>query len=189
MNVMVGVTGGIAAYKACELVRLLRRDEHAVRVVMTANAQRFVTSLTFEALSNNPVATDMWAEGHQYYVEHIEIAKWADVAAIAPATANFIGKVANGIADDLLTTIVMALPAPTPVVIAPAMNTQMWLNPIVQRNIEYLRSLGKYQFVLPRVAKLACGDTGAGALAAPEEIVRQVLARAGDASSNGACPA
>jgi len=179
MNVLVGVTGGVACYKACELVRLFRREEHAVRVAMTANAQRFVTSLTFEAISNNPVADDMWAEGHQYNVEHIELAKWADIAVIAPATANFIGKVAGGIADDLLTTVVMALPAQTPVVIAPAMNTQMWLNPIVQRNIEFLRSLGKYHFVLPRVAKLACGDTGAGALAAPEEIFRQVMAIAG----------
>lgn len=176
MNVLLGVTGGIACYKACELVRLLVREEHAVRVVMTENAQRFVTALTFEALSNHPVATDLWAEGHQYYVEHIELAKWAHVAAIAPATANVIGKVAHGIADDLLTTVVMALPAEVPVVIAPAMNTQMWLNPIVQRNIEFLRSLGRYHIVLPRVAKLACGDTGAGALAAPEEILRHVLA-------------
>ncbi len=158
MNVLVGVTGGVACYKACELVRLFRREEHAVRVAMTANAQRFVTSLT---------------------VEHIELAKWAEIAVVAPATANFIGKVAGGIADDLLTTVVMALPAQTPVVIAPAMNTQMWLNPIVQRNIEFLRSLGKYHFVLPRVAKLACGDTGVGALAAPEEIFRQVMEIAG----------
>lgn len=179
MNMLLGVTGGIAAYKACELVRLFRRDEHAVRVVMTANAQRFVTALTFETLSSHPVATDMWAAGHQHNVEHIELAKWAEVAVIAPATANFIGKVANGIADDLLTTVVMALPAATPVVIAPAMNTQMWLNPIVQRNIEALRSLEKYRFVLPRVAQLACGDTGTGALAAPEEIFRQVLALPG----------
>ncbi len=178
MNVLVGVTGGIACYKACELVRLLRRDGHAVRVAMTANAQRFVTALTFEAISNNPVAADMWAEGHQYYVEHIELAKWAQVAVIAPATANFIGKVANGIADDLLTTVVMALPGPVPVVLAPAMNTQMWLNPIVQRNLQSLEALGKYHTVLPRVATLACGDTGAGALAAPEEIFRQVLAKA-----------
>lgn len=176
MNVLLGVTGGIACYKACELVRLFRREEHAVRVVMTANAQRFVTALTFEALSNNPVATDLWAPGHQYYVEHIELAKWAEVAVIAPATANFIGKVAHGIADDLLTTVVMALPPRVPVVIAPAMNTQMWLNPIVQRNVEALRALDRYHFVLPRVAKLACGDTGTGALAAPEVIFERVLA-------------
>lgn len=178
MNVLLGVTGGIACYKACELVRLLRREEHPVRVVMTENAQRFVTSLTFEAISGSPVAVTMWVEGRQVYVEHIEIAKWAEVAVVAPATANFIGKVANGIADDLLTTVIMALPAATPVVIAPAMNTQMWLNPIVQRNIESLRALGKYLFVLPRVAKLACGDTGIGALAAPEEILAHVLKHA-----------
>ncbi|HEX3000019.1 MAG TPA: flavoprotein [Armatimonadota bacterium] len=176
MNVLVGVTGGIACYQACELVRLLRRDDHAVRVAMTANAQRFVTALTFEALSNNQVAADMWEPGRQYNVEHIALAKWADVAVIAPATANCIGKIAGGIADDLLTTGIMALPAETPVVIAPAMNTQMWQNPLVQRNIELLRSVGKYYFVQPRVALLACGDTGAGALADPGVIYKQVLA-------------
>ncbi|MDH7570746.1 MAG: flavoprotein [Armatimonadota bacterium] len=185
MNVLLGVSGGIACYKACELVRLFRRDEHPVRVVMTENAQRFVTALTFETLSGHPVATSLWQAGHQYYVEHIELAKWAHVAVIAPATANVIGKVAQGIADDLLTTVVMALPATTPVVIAPAMNTQMWLNPIVQRNVEYLKSLGRYRFVLPRVARLACGDTGTGALAAVEEIYRQVLATNNEPDSVG----
>ncbi|MBI3944824.1 MAG: phosphopantothenoylcysteine decarboxylase [Armatimonadetes bacterium] len=179
MNVLLGVTGGIACYKACEVVRLFRRADHGVRVVMTANARRFVTALTFEALSNNPVATDMWAAGHQHDVEHIELAKWAEVAVIAPATANFLGKVAHGIADDLLTTVVMALPAAVPVVIAPAMNTQMWLNPILRRNIESLRALERYHFVPPRVAQLACGDTGTGALATPEAIFERVLAYAG----------
>ncbi|HHX41451.1 MAG TPA: phosphopantothenoylcysteine decarboxylase [Armatimonadetes bacterium] len=182
MNVLVGVTGGIACYKACELVRFFRREGHAVRVAMTANATRFVTALTFEALSNNPAADDLWTRGHQYNVEHIELAKWADIAVIAPATANVIGKVANGIADDLLTTVVMALPEETHVVIAPAMNTRMWQNPIVQRNVETLRALGKYHFVLPRVAELACGDVGTGALAEPEEIFHRVLQiAAGDA--------
>src|SRR5437588_5618586 len=154
MKVVLGVTGGIAAFRACEVVLQLRKAGHEVRVVMTEGAKRFVTPLTFEALSANPVATDLWTSSIDARVEHISLAQWPDTLVIAPATADIIGKIAAGIADDMLTTVVMATPAETPILIAPAMNTKMWENPIVQRNVEFLRSLGKYRFVDPRVSLL-----------------------------------
>src|SRR5262245_799462 len=166
MKVLLGVTGGIAAFRAADLVLLLRRAGHEVRVVMTEGAQQFITPLTLETLSGNAVATRLWEPPAAHNVEHIELAQWPDVVAIAPATANVIGKVANGIADDMLTTVVMASLPRTPVVIAPAMNTKMWLNPIVQRNVAFLTSLGRYRFIAPRESLLACGDYGEGALAA-----------------------
>lgn len=175
MKVVLGVTGGIAAFRACDVVSQIRKGGHEVRVVMTEGAQQFVTALTFAALSGNPVATAVW-ESTDARIEHISLAQWPDVLAIAPATANVIGKIANGIADDMLTTVVMASLAETPVVIAPAMNTKMWQNPIVQRNVTYLSSLGKYRFVDPRVSLLACGDYGEGALALPEAIVAAINA-------------
>src|SRR5437899_1794424 len=141
MKVLLGVTGGIAAFRACEVVLQLRKAGHEVRVVMTEGARQFVTPLTFEALSANPVATDLWTSSIDARVEHISLAQWPDTLVIAPATADVIGKIAAGIADDMLTTIVMATPPETPVVVAPAMNTKMWQNPIVQRNVEFLRRL------------------------------------------------
>lgn len=177
MKVLLGVTGGIAAFRACEIVLLLDRAGHEVRVVMTEGAQQFVTPLTFETLTRRPVATRLWELPAEHNVEHIELAQWPEVLAIAPATANVIGKIAHGIADDMLTTVVMASLPATPVVIAPAMNTKMWQNPIVQRNVELLRSLdGRYRFVPPRVSLLACGDYGEGALAIPADVVAEILA-------------
>jgi phosphopantothenoylcysteine synthetase/decarboxylase len=174
MKVLLGVTGGIAAFRACDVVSLLRKAGHTVRVVMTDGAEQFITPLTLETLSGNPVATRMW--GPSAVVEHIELAQWPDVVLVAPATANFIGKVNAGIADDMLTTVVMATLPEMPVLIAPAMNTKMWQNPIVQRNVESLRALGRYRFVAPRESLLACGDYGEGALAMPEEIVKATVA-------------
>jgi phosphopantothenoylcysteine synthetase/decarboxylase len=177
MKVLLGVTGGIAAFRACEVALLLARAGHTVRVVMTEGAQQFITPLTFETLTRQPVATRLWAPPAQHNVEHIELAQWPDVVAVAPATANIIGKIAHGIADDMLTTVVMASLPATPVVIAPAMNTKMWENPIVQRNVDLLRSLdGRYRFVSPRESLLACGDYGVGALAAPADIVAEIVA-------------
>jgi phosphopantothenoylcysteine decarboxylase / phosphopantothenate---cysteine ligase len=135
MKVLLGVTGGIAAFRACDVVLLLDRAGHEVRVVMTEGAMQFVTPLTFETLTRNAVATRLWEPPAQHNVEHIDLAQWPDVLAIAPATANVIGKIANGIADDMLTTVVMASLPTTPVVIAPAMNTKMWQNPIVAPGI------------------------------------------------------
>jgi phosphopantothenoylcysteine decarboxylase/phosphopantothenate--cysteine ligase len=184
MKVLLGVTGGIAAFRACDVVLLLDRAGHQVRVVMTEGAQQFVTPLTFETLTRQAVATRLWTPPAQHNVEHIELAQWPDVLAIAPATANVIGKIAHGIADDMLTTIVMATLPNTPIVIAPAMNTRMWQNPIVQHNIATLRSLdARYRFIAPRESLLACGDYGEGALATPADIVAEILASlAGEAS-------
>lgn len=168
-HVIVGVTGGIAAYKAAELVSLLGKQGHEVRCIMTSAAQQFITPLTLQTLSGNPVYTDMFhpQDNMEWQVEHIGLARWADCVLIVPATADFIGKVAHGLADDFLSTCVMATAAP--VIFAPAMNDQMYANPIVQRNIATLREAG-YRFVDPVEGNLACGTSGKGKMASPEEI-------------------
>ncbi|WP_312335027.1 bifunctional phosphopantothenoylcysteine decarboxylase/phosphopantothenate--cysteine ligase CoaBC [Anaerospora hongkongensis] len=170
-NIVLGVTGGIAAYKAVEVVSRLKKAGAAVHVIMTEGATKFVTPLTFRELSANPVAVHMWEEPKTWNVEHIALATLADIFLIAPATANTIGKIANGIADDMLSTTVMATKAP--VVIAPAMNTNMYLNPITQQNITKLASLG-YRFIEPATGMLACGVEGPGRLAEPSTIVEYV---------------
>ncbi len=167
-RILVAVSGGIAAYKAVELVSRLRKAGAEVKVVMTENATKFITPLTFGELSNHPVAVNMWDEVHDWNVEHIALASWADAYVIAPATANVIGKIAHGIADDMLTTTVMATKAP--VYICPAMNTNMYTNPIVRENINYLRQQG-YHILEPNCGLMACGTSGVGRLPEPEEIV------------------
>jgi phosphopantothenoylcysteine decarboxylase/phosphopantothenate--cysteine ligase len=171
-NVIIGVCGGIAAYKAADLVSRLKKQDANVDVIMTENATKFVSPLTFQTLANNPVYIDMFAEPKHFDVEHISLAKKADVFIIAPATANIIGKIANGIADDLLTTTIMATRAK--VIFAPAMNTNMYLNPIVQKNMDYLRKLG-YEFIEPGTGLLACKDYGPGRMAEPADIVEYVI--------------
>lgn len=168
-NILVGVTGGIAAYKAAELVSLLGKRGHAVRCVMTEHAQRFITPLTLQTLSGNPVYTDLFSqlENPEWQVTHIGLAHWADCFLIVPATANFIGKIAHGIADDLLSTCVMATNAP--VYFAPAMNEQMYENPLVQANISLLKA-NDYRFVEPVEGHLACGSSGKGRMADVEAI-------------------
>lgn len=174
-NILVGVTGGIAAYKAAELVSLLGKQGHAVRCVMTQAAQQFITPLTLQTLSGNPVYTDGFSltENPEWQVEHIGLARWADCMLIVPATADFIGKVAHGLADDLLSTCVMATTAP--VFFAPAMNDQMYANALVQRNIQILRDAG-YRFVEPVEGHLACGTSGKGKMASPQ-VIAAVLDR------------
>lgn len=167
-TVVLGVTGGIAAYKALDIVSRLKKKDIDVHVIMTKSAAEFVTPLSFKALSQNYVISDMFAEPKSFEVEHISLANKADLFVIAPATANIIGKIANGIADDMLTTTVMATKAK--VLIAPAMNTNMYENPILKKNIELLKSIG-YEFIEPEEGRLACGTTGKGKLAEPEEIV------------------
>ncbi|HOB91270.1 MAG: bifunctional phosphopantothenoylcysteine decarboxylase/phosphopantothenate--cysteine ligase CoaBC [Bacillota bacterium] len=169
---VLGVTGGIAAYKSCELVRLAIKSGLDVRVVMTKSAAEFVSPLTFRTLSGNPVSLDMFEEPAQWDIEHVSLAQRADVLVVAPATANIIGKMASGIADDLLTSTILACRSPK--VIAPAMNTAMWENPITQRNIETLKSVG---FTVLRTEKglLACGDVGYGRMIAPDLIFQYVL--------------
>ena len=171
-TVVIGVSGGIAVYKACDVVSRLKKLNANVHVIMTKSATEFVTPLTFQSLSQNYVVSDMFEEPKTWDVEHISLAKKADVFLIAPATANVIGKVANGIADDMLTTTVMATTGK--VLIAPAMNTNMYRNPILQRNISILKELG-YNFVDPDSGRLACGDIGEGKLASPEKIVDAVV--------------
>ncbi|MBR0575429.1 bifunctional phosphopantothenoylcysteine decarboxylase/phosphopantothenate--cysteine ligase CoaBC [Proteiniclasticum sp. BAD-10] len=172
-NVVLGVTGGIAAYKALEVVSRLKKLGINVDVAMSKSAQEFVTPLTFQSLSQNPVITDMFDEPKAFEIAHISLAKKADVFAIVPATANIIGKIAHGISDDFITTSVMATKAK--VLIAPAMNTQMYANPLVQENIEKLKGLG-YHFVSPGAGRLACGDVGEGKLALVDDIMEEILA-------------
>lgn len=166
-KILLGISGCIAAYKACYLVRLLKKAGADVQVVLTRSASWFVTKTTLETLSNNPVALEMFSEEKFFATHHISCAEWADLILLAPATGNLIGKIANGIADDLLTTIVMA--KQSDVMIAPAMNTEMYLNPIVQENISKLRKLG-YLFIEPGSGELACETVGVGRLAEPEDI-------------------
>ena len=167
----LGVTGGIACYKAVELVRLLVKDGFIVQVIMTRGAMEFVTPLTFQTLSGMPVATETFNLTQESEIGHINLADRADLFVIAPATANVIGKIAAGIADDLLTTVLMATQAP--VLIAPAMNIHMYANPILQENIRKLRRLG-YHFMEPAEGYLACGYEGKGRLPEPEKIVEEI---------------
>ena len=171
-SIVLGVSGGIACYKAAEIVSALVKKGHNVDVIMTENAQKFVTPLTFQTLSQNKVITDMFELPEHWDVQHISLAKKADVFAVVPATANVIGKIAGGIADDMLTTTIMA--AKCRKIIVPAMNTAMWENPIVQENITKLRHYG-YEIPEPDAGRLACGDTGKGKLLPWEEIVEIIL--------------
>jgi phosphopantothenoylcysteine decarboxylase/phosphopantothenate--cysteine ligase len=185
-RVLLGVTGGIAAYKAAELARLLIKggtDDAAedgcdVRVIMTKAARKFIAPLTFESLTGNPVATKMFARRAQPAHTHIELARWAQVFVVAPATANVLAKFALGLADDLLSTTAIAWRGP--IVIAPAMNATMWAHPAVEANYATLRMRGSV-FVGPAKGDLACGETGLGRMSSPAEIataVREVLAKA-----------
>lgn len=171
-NVLLGVTGGIGAYKAASLVRDLQREGARVSVVMTENATRFISPLTLETLSGFPVGLDMFSLTDERTIGHIDRAAWADVLVIAPATANYIGKAASGIADDLLTTITMAVTCP--LVIAPAMNSKMWSNPAVINNLEVLVKRGA-RIVSPGTGELACGEEGPGRLAEAELIIEEVV--------------
>lgn len=171
-TVVLGVTGGIAAYKSAELVSRLRKAGAAVRVIMTENAARFVTPLTFETMSNHPVVTDTFERPETWEVAHVALAKAADVFVIAPATANILAKMAAGLADDMLSTTVLATKAP--VLVAPAMNTAMWSAPVTQKNCAELLSRG-VRFVGPEGGFLACGDTGAGRMSEPEQIFEAIV--------------
>ena len=172
--VVVGVSGGVAVYKALDVISRLRKKDVEVHVIMTKSATEFVTPLSFQSLSQNMVITDMFAEPKAWEIQHISLAKKADLMLIVPATANIIGKVANGIADDMLSTTIMATKAP--VVFCPAMNTNMYENPIVQRNINLLKEFG-YEFIEPASGRLACGDEGKGKLQDTEIIAEETLRR------------
>jgi len=170
-KVVLGVCGGIAAYKGLDIVSSLKKINAEVDVIMTEAATKFVTPLSFQSLSQNPVSVDMFTSPKYWEIEHISLAKKADLFVIAPASANLLGKVANGIADDMLSTTLMATRAP--VLFAPAMNTNMYENPIVQDNINKLKGLG-YFFIEPAEGRLACGDLGRGKLADVEDIIDEI---------------
>ena len=170
-KIVLGVTGGIAAYKAAELVRELVRRGANVRVIMTDHACRFVTPLTFETLSGNPVATDLFRAPGNFEIGHIALAEFAELVVIAPATANLIGKMAAGLADDLLTTVLLATEAP--VLLCPAMNAKMYANPVVQENLAGLVSRG-HAVLEPGYGELACRAEGQGRLAEPLEIAEEI---------------
>lgn len=170
-TIVVGISGGIAAYKAADLVSRLKKMHARVRVCMTKSAQQFITPFTLQSLSQSPVAYDMFAMPEKWEIEHISLALGADIMVIAPATANIIGKIANGIADDIVTTTVMATKAK--VILAPAMNSNMYENAIVQQNIAKLKSLG-YIFVEPECGRLACGLSGKGRLADNDDIIEAI---------------
>ena len=176
MNIVLGVTGSIAAYKAADIISRLKKLGHEVDVILTESGSRIITPITLQTLSKNKVYMDMFEEITPKEVKHISLAEKADLMLIAPATANIIGKIANGIADDFLSTVVMAAANTTPVYIAPAMNTNMYENPIVQANIEKLRSYG-YRFVEPKESLLACGTVGTGALADVDDIIKVIEGR------------
>lgn len=170
-NIIIGMTGGIACYKVCELITNLVRDGANIEVIMTKNATEFITPLTIETLSKHRVVTDMFEKKSHVEVEHISLARKADLMVVVPATANIIGKVANGIADDMLSTTVMATPAK--VIFAPAMNNEMYNNPIVQDNIAKLKAYG-YYFINPIEGNLACGYKAIGKLASKNTIIETI---------------
>lgn len=170
-NILLGVTGGIAAYKIANLASMLKKQKANVRVIMTKNACQFITPITFETLTAQKVYTDTFDRDFEFKVDHIELGKWADVFLIAPATANVIGKLANGIADDMLTTTALAMRCP--LVVAPAMNTAMYENRAVKHNIMKLRTNGM-EIILPASGHLACGDTGAGKMPEPELLMEYI---------------
>ena len=186
-NILLGVTGGIAAYKIANLASMLKKQKANVRVIMTKNACQFITPMTFETLTAQKVYTDTFDRDFEFKVDHIELGKWADVFLIAPATANVIGKLANGIADDMLTTTALAMRCP--LVVAPAMNTAMYENRAVKHNIMKLRTNGM-EIILPASGHLACGDTGAGKMPEPEllmEYIKRAVYKKKDLAGKKVC--
>ena len=171
-NILLAITGGIAAYKSAVFARLLIKAGFEVRVVMTSGAQAFITPLTLQALTGNEVHISLLDEKAEAGMGHIELAKWADLMVIAPASANTLARLAMGMADDLLTTVCLATTAP--VIIAPAMNQQMWAHPAVNLNVQTLRDMN-YQIIAPASGEQACGDVGAGRLPEPEQLLEEIL--------------
>lgn len=175
-NVVLGVTGGIAAYKACDLISPLREAGFTVRCAMTRAATKFITPLTLGSLTGHPVLVDDLGADADPSIPHVAWARFADLVVVAPASADFLGRLSHGLADDALTSMLLALEPTKPVVLAPAMNTVMWENPFVQANIERIRQVGgtRFRFVEPVAKRLACGETGVGGLAEASAILDAV---------------
>src|SRR6202790_1503529 len=170
-RILLGVTGGIAAYKSADLVRRLREHGAQVQVVMTAGAREFITPTTFQALSGRPVRSDLWDPAHEAAMGHIELARWAELLLVAPASADFLARLAHGLADDLLSTLALATSAP--IAAAPAMNQLMWRNVATRANVELLTTRGVHM-IGPGVGDQACGEHGPGRLLEPIDIVSQI---------------
>lgn len=173
-TVVLAVTAGIAAYKSAMIVRELKNQNAEVLVIMTQSATQFITPLTLETLSQNPVASEMFDRDNRWSLEHIALADRADLLVVAPATANLIGKAASGIADDLVSTSVLTMMSTIPILMAPAMNNRMWENVIVQRNVSLLREIG-VKFVGPAEGRLADGRMGIGRMADVEDILKESM--------------
>ncbi|MCE5186901.1 MAG: phosphopantothenoylcysteine decarboxylase [Planctomycetaceae bacterium] len=173
-KVLLGVTGGIAAYKAADLASKLTCAGAAVRTIMTDNACRLVTPATFEAVTGQPVYTSLWHESNDFKISHIQLADWADCVVIAPATANLIAKAAAGICDDLLSTT-LCVCWDKKVLLAPAMNSRMWANPVVQRNCSILTDQLKFRLIGPESGRLACGTEGVGRMAEVPAIIEGII--------------
>lgn len=172
-RIILAVSGSISAYKAADLTSRLKKKGYDVHVIMTEAAQDFITPLTLQVLSKNPVHTDVMEEKLAERINHIDLGKEADLFVVAPASANTIAKLAYGLADNMLTATALALPSTTPKLIAPAMNTKMYENPLTKKNLDTLHDLG-YQEILPKSGLLACGDTGLGALADIDDIIESI---------------
>ena len=172
LKVLLGVSGGVAAYKAVDLASKLTGAGSKVKTVMTENACRLVGPKSFEAVTNSAVFTSLWETPGGYEISHIALLDWADVVVVAPATANIIGKIANGICDDLLSTVLCACWA-KPGLLAPAMNSNMWDNPAVQRNVEIVKKMG-FELIGPEEGRLACGAEGIGRMSEPEDILEAI---------------
>ncbi|PIY95677.1 MAG: hypothetical protein COY66_06130 [Candidatus Kerfeldbacteria bacterium CG_4_10_14_0_8_um_filter_42_10] len=179
-KILIGITGGIAAYRICSMINKLKKGGSIIKVIMTDAATKFVSPMTFQSLTNHPVHINTFDSNNKSDIEHINLADWCDLFLLAPATYNTINKIANGIADNLLTTVIAAIPSQTPVLIAPAMNCHMWENLIIKENIKRLEKirinskLKKYYFVAPRRGQLACGYEGEGVLETSDIIIKEI---------------
>jgi phosphopantothenoylcysteine decarboxylase/phosphopantothenate--cysteine ligase len=169
LNILVGVSGGISAYKAVDLASKLTAAGAKVRTVMTENACQLIGPKSFEAITSQPTYTSLWSTTEEHKISHVSLAKWADIVAIVPATADIIGKAANGICDDLLSTTICTCWA-KPILLAPAMNEIMWNNPAVQRNIKTIKEMG-FEVIGPEKGRLACGAEGMGRMSEPKDIL------------------
>jgi len=172
LNVLLGVSGGIAAYKAVDLAGKLTAAGAKIKTVMTENACRLVNPKSFEAVTGSAVFTSLWTDTQQHEIGHISLVNWADIVVVAPATANIIAKIANGICDDLLSTV-LCVCWYKPTLLAPAMNNNMWENPAVQRNVETVRKMG-FQLTGPEKGRLACGAEGLGRMSEPQDILESI---------------
>ena len=179
-KILVGVSGGIAIYKALDLISRLRKQGAEVRVVMTEHATKFITPTLFREISCNPVAVTLWDAEPEFYAEHIKLAEWADILVVAPATANVLGKLAHGLADDLLSSVALAIPASKPILLCPAMNSDMYANVAVQDNLDELLVRENCFVVEPAEGILACGTVGLGRLPEPQELLEHIDATLGE---------